>query len=117
MNGMAEKRDERVGKGKSGVRITPAEASYMRDWRLTWWPVCYNPKAVAEQGDAKTKLAGEQDIGHKYPTAKEHRRINTPMDIRVDSTPRGGSIQSKYTAPAGPARWECMRYFVMGIWK
>jgi hypothetical protein len=43
------------------VRITPAEASYMRDWRLTWWPVC-NPKAVAEQGNAKTKLVDEKDI-------------------------------------------------------
>ena len=33
----------------------------MRDWRLTWWPVC-NPKAVAEQGNAKTKFVDEQDI-------------------------------------------------------
>lgn len=63
MSGMVAKRDERVGKGESGVRITPAEASYMHDWRLTWRPVC-DCKAVTENRNAKTKLPGEQDIGH-----------------------------------------------------
>lgn len=79
MSGMAGKRDERVGKGESCVRITPEEESYMRDWWLTWQPVC-DRKAVTEQGNAKTKMPGEQDIGHKFP-AKEPRRTNTPMDI------------------------------------
>jgi hypothetical protein len=80
MSGMAEKRDERVGKGESGMRITPAEASYMRDWRLTWGAVC-DRKAVTEKRNAKTKLPGEQEIGHKFPNAKEPCRTNTPKDI------------------------------------
>jgi hypothetical protein len=52
----------------------------MRDWRLTWRPVC-DRKAVTEvteQSNAKTKLPGEQDIGHEFPIAKELRRTNTP---------------------------------------
>ena len=78
MSGMDEKRDERVGKGESGVRITPAETSYMRDWRLTWRPVCDN-RVVIEQGSAKTKFySGEHDFGQKFPTAKEPRRIDLP---------------------------------------
>jgi hypothetical protein len=46
------------------MRITPVEGSYMRDWRLTWRPVC-DSKAVTEKRKAKTKLPGEQDIGHR----------------------------------------------------
>lgn len=60
MSGMDERSDERVGKGESGVRMTQKEASYMRDWRLTWRPVC-DCKSVTEQGNAKTKLRGERD--------------------------------------------------------
>ena len=60
MSGMDEKRDERVGMGESGVRIRQKEASYMRDWWLTWRPVC-DRKSVTEQGNAKTKLPGKQD--------------------------------------------------------
>jgi hypothetical protein len=78
MSGMVKKRDERVGKGEDGVRITPGEASYMRDWRLTWRPVC-DRKALTEKRNTKTKFPGEQDISHKFPTVKEPRRTNTSM--------------------------------------
>lgn len=78
MNGMAEKRDEWVGKGKVGVRITPVEASYMREWRLTWWPV-YNPKAVAQQGSWQANLAID------IPLLRSKRGTNTPMDNLIPS--------------------------------
>jgi hypothetical protein len=64
---------------------------------------------VTEKRNAKTKFPGEQDIGHKFFTAKEPRsKKNTTIDIRVDSwgIPGGGSIQSKYVVGTR----ECMHY-------
>lgn len=38
---------------------------------------------MTKKRNTKTKLPGEQDIVHKFPIAKESRRINTRRDIRV----------------------------------
>jgi hypothetical protein len=74
MSGMAERIGEWVGKGEGGVRITPAEASYMRDWRLTWWAVC-NLEAVAEQGNAKANktlaILQRRLVGKIHPWTSE----------------------------------------------
>jgi hypothetical protein len=89
MSGMVEKSDERAGKGGSGVRITPTEVSYMRDWRLTWRTVC-DRKAVTEQRNAKAKFPGaEQDIGHIFPTNKEPQIHPLTSESTVALQPEG----------------------------
>jgi hypothetical protein len=88
MNGMAKKRDKRVGKGESEVRIPPAEVSYMRDWRLTWWPVC-DSSAVTERRNARTRLQARINIGHRFPIVKEFPRTNNPTTSTVPGHPEG----------------------------
>ena len=77
MSGMVEKRDKRVGKGESEVRIPPAETTYMRDLRLTWWPVCDN-NAVTDQRSPMTQLQAQQNIDHRFSIVKELPRTNNP---------------------------------------
>lgn len=74
---------------------------------------------MTKKRNTKTKLLGEQDIVHKFPIAKEPRRINTPRDIRVldgYGSPGGpGSIQSKYAAPTWSTMRGCMQFFRNGL--
>jgi hypothetical protein len=78
MSGMGKKGDERVGKRDTEVKNPPAEATYMRDWWLTWWPVC-----DTELRNATTQLQARQNICHGFPIVEELPRTNNPATSTV----------------------------------
>jgi len=86
----------------------------MRDWWLTWRPVC-DCKAVTERRNAKTKLPGEQDIGRKFPPLKNLVGQIHPWISEYDPSRQLWYTRRKYTIEiycTDRVSTECMRFFV-----